>query len=433
MTEPQDQTDETRPLPRDDGDPATTAHRYPEYGEPAGPSIGGWSGPAAYGQPRPKAPRPSSAVIALILAAALVIGALSGLAGAAGFTAIDRYLGDNASPAADAATTSATVSQRTDSAAPAGSVEQVAHSVLPSVVKINVRGAEGAGSGSGIILTSDGVILTNNHVVAVAGQDGQLSVNFNDGTARRATIVGTDPLTDLAVIKAEDISGLQPATIGKTANLDVGEQVVAVGSPFGLEATVTSGIVSALNRPVSVGESQGTDTTYPAIQTDAAINPGNSGGPLVNMHGEVVGINSSIRTASAGGPFGGGEGGSIGLGFAIPIDNVWPIVQQLRDGQTPTHARLGVSDTDASSSNGLLTGAGIEQVNPGSAGEKAGLVRGDVVVKVDDQQITGAESLVATIRGHRPGDTVQLTVVSKGNQRHTVEVTLDSDGGTASS
>jgi membrane-associated protease RseP (regulator of RpoE activity) len=151
------------------------------------------------------------------------------------------------------------------------------------------------------------------------------------------------------------------------------------------------------------------------------------------MHGEVVGITSSIRTASAGGPFGGGEGGSIGLGFAIPIDNVWPIVQQLRDGQTPTHARLGVSVTDASSSNGLLTGAGIEQVNPGSAGEKAGLVRGDVVVKVDDEQITGAESLVATIRGHRPGDTVELTVVCKGNQRHTVEVTLDSDGGTASS
>jgi putative serine protease PepD len=150
------------------------------------------------------------------------------------------------------------------------------------------------------------------------------------------------------------------------------------------------------------------------------------------MDGHVVGINSSIRPASS--PLGGGsEAGSIGLGFAIPIDNVWPVVKQLRDGVTPTHARLGVSVTDASSNNGLLTGAGVESVNSGSAAQRAGLVRGDVITKVDNDMITSAESLVATIRGHRPGDKVTLTVVSKGNNKHTVEVTLDSDEGSASS
>jgi putative serine protease PepD len=196
---------------------------------------------------------------------------------------------------------------------------------------------------------------------------------------------------------------------------------------------VTSGIVSALNRPVSVGETQGTSTTYPAIQTDAAINPGNSGGPLVNMSGEVIGINSSIRTASSADPFGGSsQGGSIGLGFAIPINKVWPVVQQMRKGITPTHARLGVSVTDAQSNNGLMTGAGVESVNAGSAAQKAGLKRGDVITAVNGQPVSGSESLVATIRGFRPGDTVTLTVLSN-NSRHEVKVTLGSDNGSAAS
>ncbi len=244
-------------------------------------------------------------------------------------------------------------------------------------------------------------------------------MNFNDGSAKKARVIGTDPLTDLAVIKAEDVSGLQPASIGQSNKISVGENVVAIGSPFGLEATVTSGIVSATNRPVSVGSSEGTqsqpsqDTTYPAIQTDAAINPGNSGGPLVDLDGDVVGINSSIRTASDGSLGSSAQGGSIGLGFAIPISKVWPVVQQLRQGETPTHARMGVSVTDASSDSGLLTGAGVEAVTAGSPAEKAGLKKGDVITKVDGEVITGSESLVATVRGHRPGDTVTLTVVEQ--------------------
>ena len=256
---------------------------------------------------------------------------------------------------------------------------------------------------------------------------GRIAVSFEDGSTAPAQVVGTDPLTDLAVIRAEGVSGLTPATVGSSEQLDVGEMVVAVGSPFGLEATVTSGIVSALARPVSVGGQGGLATTYPAIQTDAAINPGNSGGPLLNMRGEVVGINSSIRSVSGGLS---GEAGSIGLGFAIPISNVLPIVDQLRNGETPTHARLGVTVADATSEDGLLSGAGLRTVEPGSAADEAGLEAGDVVTRIDGEPVSGFQSLVATIRGFRPGDTVTLTVVRDGEgEPEEVEVTLDSDEG----
>ncbi len=378
--------------------------------------------------------RPSTGVVAGILAGALLVGGLSGLAGAAGFNVMDDLVGGDAAPASPSAGLRASaVADTPDTRAADGSVEQVAASVLPSVVKITVTGPQGAGSGSGIVLSADGEILTNNHVVEAA-DGGTMAVSFNDGSTAPASVVGTDPLTDLAVIQAKDVSGLTPATLGKSGNLDVGENVVAIGSPFGLEATVTSGIVSALQRPVSVGGGTGTETTYPAIQTDAAINPGNSGGPLVNMNGEVVGINSSIRSASSGM----GEAGSIGLGFAIPIDNVLPIVDQLRNSETPTHAKLGVSVGDATSSDGLVSGAGIQSVQSGSAADQAGLERGDVITKVDDETVTGYQSLVATIRGHRPGDSVTLTVVKAGSgdaadRTDTVTVTLDSDGGTSAS
>jgi putative serine protease PepD len=405
--------DETRRLA------ATHTHRYADH--------------PAYAQPQQasRSTRPGNGVIAAILAAALLVGGVAGVVGAAGFTLVDHVVGGSDSSSSSPVTSSAVVNRKAGPVA-ANSAEGVAQRVLPSVVKINVSGAQGAGSGSGIIISSDGEILTNNHVVALAGQGGDLSVNFNDGSAKRATVLGTDPLTDLAVIKVRGVSGLSPANIGNSDRVQVGENVVAIGSPFGLEATVTSGIVSALNRPVSVGSEtgQGQDTTYPAIQTDAAINPGNSGGPLVDMNGDVIGIDSSIRTASSGLD---SQGGSIGLGFAIPISTVWPVVQQLKAGETPTHARMGVQVTDASSNNGLLTGAGIESVDAGSAAQKAGLKRGDVVTKVDDDVISGADALVATIRGHRPGDTVTLTVVSGGDKTRTVKVTLESDGGSASS
>jgi putative serine protease PepD len=455
MTEwnPDSNDDDTQQRPVD---PAASRHRYedaPAFGQPPRPPYQepdtarfgglGFRGdqPAPSSQPsQPGRPgRPGGAVIAGILAAALAVGGVAGVAGAAGFTAVDNLVGDDSAATSTASgSTSSPVVNRKDVPPAADSVEQVAASVLPSVVKINVANSQEQGSGSGIVISSDGEILTNNHVASV-GQGGQITVNFNDGSAKKATIVGTDPVTDLAVIKAEGVSGLHPATIGKSADIHVGENVVAIGSPFGLEATVTSGIVSALHRPVSVGSAEGSpsgqgsqDTTYPAIQTDAAINPGNSGGPLVDLDGDVIGINSSIRTASDG-SFDSSPGGSIGLGFAIPIDNVWPVVQQLRKGETPTHARMGVSVADASSNGGLLTGAGVRAVNQGSAGQQAGLKEGDVITKVDGQVITGSEDLVATIRGHRPGQSVTLTVVSGGDRTHTVQVTLDSDRGSADS
>jgi len=381
--------------------------------------------------PERETSRPSKSVVGGILAAALLVGGLGGLAGAAGFNVVDDLVGGDAVPTSPSTgPTSTAVSDTPDTPAADGSVEQVAASVLPSVVKITVSGPQGSGSGSGAVLSEDGAILTNNHVVEGA-EGGEIAVSFNDGTTAAAQVVGTDPLTDLAVIQAEGVSGLTPLAVGKSGNLDVGENVVAIGSPFGLEATVTSGIVSALQRPVSVGGASGTDTTYPAIQTDAAINPGNSGGPLVNMAGELVGINSSIRSASSGA----GEAGSIGLGFAIPIDNVLPIIDQLRNGETPTHARLGVSVVDATSEDGLVSGAGLGTVEAGSAADEAGLERGDVITKVDDVVVTGYQSLVATIRGHRPGDEVTLTVVrgGTGDSPETVTVTLDSDEGTPAS
>src|SRR4051812_30322019 len=279
------------------------------------------------------------ALASSVVAASLLVGGAAGVGGAAAYTA---YHDDNSSSAGGSATaTTSKVVDTQSSPAPDGSVQAVAAKVLPSVVKIDVSGAQGAGSGSGIILSSDGQILTNNHVVELAGDSGTLRVTFNDGTHADATILGTDPLTDTALIQAKDVSGLTPATIGTSGDLAVGQSVVAIGSPLGLEATVTSGIVSALNRPVDVGSvGEGNTTVYPAIQTDAAINPGNSGGALVDLNGDVVGINAAIATA---GSSGGGESGNIGVGFAIPMDEVMPIVDQMAKGETPTHARLGVS------------------------------------------------------------------------------------------
>jgi putative serine protease PepD len=318
--------------------------------------------------------------------------------------------------------------------------------VLPSVVKINVTGSAGSGSGSGIVLRADGTILTNNHVVSVVGDSGTITVNFNDGTTAKATVIGTDPVTDMAVIKAEGVSGLTAAAIGKSDDLQVGQEVVAIGSPYGLNSTVTSGIVSALHRPVSVSTAReqapsfpgfgqqpqpqspaDLSTTYPAIQTDAAINPGNSGGPLVDMSGRVVGVNSSIRTADGSTD----SGGSIGLGFAIPIDEVLPIVNQIIDGDQPTHARLAVSVGDVQGS-ALTQGAEVKQVAADGAADKAGLKVGDVITKVDDEVIDSSESLVATIRGHRPGDKVTLTYVRDG-KTGTTTATLGSDASTSES
>jgi putative serine protease PepD len=328
--------------------------------------------------------------------------------------------------------------------APAGTVEQVAAKVVPSVVKLETVIGRQSEEGSGVILSSDGLILTNNHVVAAVksgppngappsgpmgapgGEPGgdpggapTTTVTFNDGRTAPFTVVGTDPSTDIAVVRAQGVSGLTPITIGSSANLRVGQDVVAVGSPLGLAGTVTNGIVSALNRPVASGGNAGDqNSVLDAIQTDAAINPGNSGGALVNMNGELVGINSAIATL--GSDSSGPESGSIGLGFAIPVDQAKRVADQLIQTGTATHASLGVQVSD----DATVNGAKIMQVVSGGPADQAGLPSGVVVTKFDDRVIGGADGLVAAVRSKAPGDKVTLTYSDPSGAGKTVQVTL---------
>jgi putative serine protease PepD len=408
--------------------PATwSPYGYATQPEDGRPTLGqDVAGPAIAPGRRPRKGLRGKGLAATVVAASLLLGGAAGVGGAALWTSTH----DDVQSSPVLTQTGGSTAQT----AATGSIEKVAQSVLPSVVMIDVSGPDGSGSGSGIILSQDGKILTNNHVVALAGKTGSLSISFNDGSHAGAKVLGTDPLTDTAVIQAQGVKNLTPATLGHSSSLEVGQGVVAIGSPFGLDATVTSGIVSALNRPVNVGQvSQNNATVYPAIQTDAAINPGNSGGPLVNLSGEVVGIDAAIQTATDQSTQS-GEPGSIGLGFAIPIDEVLPIVQQMIKGETPTHARLGIGVENAATSSGsqITDGAKISQVTNGSAAANAGLKSGDVITKIDDHLITSSDGLVAIVRSYRPGDHVSVTY-ERGGSSHTVRVTLDSDAATTNS
>jgi putative serine protease PepD len=313
---------------------------------------------------------------------------------------------------------------------PVGSVEQVAAKVVPSVVKLETDMGRASEEGSGIILSSDGLILTNNHVVAAAAPGGpgapgapaaaaQTKVTFADGRTTTFSIVGTDPSSDIAVVRAQGVSGLTPITLGSSENLRVGQDVVAVGSPLGLEGTVTTGIVSALNRPVAAGgDARNQNTVLDAIQTDAAINPGNSGGALVNMNGELVGVNSAIATL--GGDSGQSQSGSIGLGFAIPVDQAKRIADELVQNGTASHASLGVQvGNDAA-----VDGAKIVEVTPGGAAAAAGLPSGVVVTKVNDRVISSADALVAAVRSKAPGTKITLTYLDPSGKPATLDVTL---------
>ncbi|GGG17298.1 hypothetical protein GCM10007304_34330 [Rhodococcoides trifolii] len=306
--------------------------------------------------------------------------------------------------------------------APDGSVQAVAAKVLPSVVQIQVTGRQAEGEGSGIILSSDGLILTNNHVAAGAGANAQLQVSFNDGTTASATVVGADPASDIAVIKAQGKSNLTPIELGTSDGLAVGQQVVAVGSPLGLAGTVTSGIISSLNRPVSTtGESSNQATVIDAIQTDAAINPGNSGGALVNSQGQLIGVNSAIATlgASSGGGGQESQSGSIGLGFAIPVDQARRIADELVKTGKATQAIIGITVPSQDNANG----ATVMDVTADGPAAKASIPTGAVITKVDDRVIDNGDALIAAVRSHAPGDTVSVTY-DNGGSPTTVQVTL---------
>jgi putative serine protease PepD len=322
---------------------------------------------------------------------------------------------------------------------PAGSVEQVAAKVTPSVVKLQLSMGQQGEEGSGIVLTDDGLILTNNHVVAAAASDEQgaesfsanstdggavtKTVTFSNGQTVPFTVVGTDPAGDLAVVRAQGVSGLTPITMGSSKDVKVGQQVVAIGSPLGLQGTVTTGIVSALNRPVAAADGSGGNVSVlDAIQTDAAINPGNSGGALVNMNGELVGVNSAIASLGGGDAgAGGGQSGSIGLGFAIPVDQAKRIAGELVSTGTASHGSLGVQlSTDATKGGG----APIAEVVDGGPAAAAGLPSGAVITKIDEQVIDGPEALVAAVRSRAPGQTVSVTYLDESGASQTTQVTL---------
>ena len=364
----------------------------------------------------PQQPRPPQPPRKRSRAGALTVGALAIAVVSAG---IGGGVALMAKPDTVAGGTQITAAPSVPAASlPAGSVEQVASKVVPSVVKLETDLGRASEEGSGIILSSDGLILTNNHVVA-GGKGGDTTVTFADGRTTKFTVVGTDPSSDIAVIKADDVSDLTPITIGSSADLKVGQDVVAIGSPLGLEGTVTTGIISALNRPVAAGgDIRNQNTVLDAIQTDAAINPGNSGGALVNMNGELVGVNSAIATL--GGDSAEAQSGSIGLGFAIPIDQAKRIADELIQNGNASHASLGVQVGNDASAHG----AKIVEVTGGGAAAAAGLPSGVVVTKVDDRVIGSADALVAAVRSKAPGEKVTLTYLDPSGKPQTVQVTL---------
>ena len=301
-----------------------------------------------------------------------------------------------------------------------GSVADIAARVSPAVVSIEVRVGQAGATGSGVVIDGGkGYIVTNNHVVSgAAGVDGaEIRAVFSDGSGSTARIVGRDPSSDIAVLKVEK-PGLVTATLGASKDVVVGDPVVAIGSPLGLAGTVTSGIVSALDRPVRLsGEGSDTNAVIDAVQTDAPINPGNSGGALVDATGGVIGINSAI--ASLGGN--GTTGGSIGLGFAIPIDTVRQIAQELISTGKAVHASLGVNTRSVT--DGRRDGALVLNVEPHSAAATAGIREQDVVIAVGSKKVRSSEELVVAVDAHNPGDTVTVELV-RGGHSQKVQVTL---------
>jgi len=329
----------------------------------------------------------------------------------------------SSTPAAASSTTTGTASSAQVSAC---DVTSVANQVIPSVVTISARGTGGGGTGSGEIIKSDGYILTNNHVIAIAANGGSVEVQFSDGQTAAATIVGRDPLTDLAVLKVDTSAKLKPIAIGSSSSVVVGQAAVVIGAPLGLSGTVTSGIISALDRTIEVpGENDSSALLVSAIQTDAAINPGNSGGSMVNCSGQLIGIPS----AGASVPSSSGEsnGGSIGLGFAIPVNLAMTIADDIISTGSVTHAYFGLGAVpippSAAAQAGVPEGLFVQTVAPGGPAAKAGLRTGDVITKINGAPATSNVQLQELTVTKKPGDTVPLEYWRDG-QSATATVTL---------
>ncbi|MFJ3710229.1 trypsin-like peptidase domain-containing protein [Streptomyces sp. NBC_01267] len=394
----------------------------PAYG--GGGGYGGTGGPV-WGAPVPPPPaapaRRAGGLVAAVIVAALVAG---GIGGGIGYFAAEH---------SDNATGSTTVSapgKGQEVKRSANTVAGIAARALPSVVTIEAKSGNGdGGTGTGFIYDTQGHILTNNHVVAGAADGGTLTATFSNGKKYDAEVVGRAQGYDVAVVKLKNApSGLTPLALGNSDEVAVGDETIAIGAPFGLSNTVTTGIISAKNRPVASGDGSGSKASYmSALQTDASINPGNSGGPLLDDRGAVIGINSAIQSASSGSMGGDSQAGSIGLGFAIPISQAKSVAQQLIKTGEPVYPVIGATVAMDEQGDGAKISdqgaSGTDAVTANGPAAKAGLKAGDVITKLDDTVVDSGPTLIGTIWTHKPGDKVQLTYKRDGKD-HTVTVTL---------
>ncbi|MFH7593941.1 trypsin-like peptidase domain-containing protein [Streptomyces racemochromogenes] len=394
----------------------------PAYGGAGQGGGGTWGVPfTADGTPQPK-PKGRGGLIAAVLVAALLAG---GVGGGVGYWAAQRDHSGSGS------TTISAPNTPKDLKRDAGSVAGLAAAALPSVVTIEASAGDGeGGTGTGFVYDEQGHILTNNHVVASAANGGKLSATFSDGKKYEAEVVGRAQGYDVAVIKLKNPpANLKPLALGDSDKVAVGDPTIAIGAPFGLSNTVTTGIVSAKNRPVASGDGSGGKNSYmSALQTDASINPGNSGGPLLDNRGAVIGINSAIQSAGNGG-FGGGQAGSIGLGFAIPINQAKNVATSLISTGKPVYPVISVSvDLQAKTDGAKISEQGApagELVDPNGPAGKAGLKPGDVITEFGGKQVDSGPTLISLIWTYKPGDTVKLTYL-RGGKPTTVDITLGS-------
>ena len=403
--------------PAQGGGPGGPFGPYGDGGSGHGQGGGGWG--SSYQPPEPKKKGSGGRLLAAIAAAALLAG---GLGGGLGYT-LAKNNDDSGSTTVSASTSGGNVKRDP------GTVAAVASKALPSTVTIEAEGRSGeGGTGTGFVFDTQGHIVTNNHVVAEAVDGGKVSATFPDGKKYEAKVVGHAQGYDVAVIKLADApSNLKPLPLGNSDEVVVGDSTIAIGAPFGLSNTVTTGIISAKNRPVASSDGTGSQASYmSALQTDASINPGNSGGPLLDAQGNVIGINSAIQSTSNGG-FGTGQAGSIGLGFAIPINQAKYVAQELIKNGKPVYAKIGASVSLQDTSGGAKItdqgAGGSEAVDPGGPADKAGLEPGDVITKLDDRVIDSGPTLIGEIWTHKPGDEVTLTYKRDGKE-HTTELTL---------
>ncbi|WP_069171557.1 S1C family serine protease [Streptomyces griseus] len=418
-------------------------HQQPSHQPPAPPQPpagpAGWPPPppavpayadgatAEWGAPAPSAHEPPrkrrvNGLVAAVAVAALVAG---GIGGALGFWAADSRDGGSSA----GSTTVAASNSPKDFKRPAGTVAGVAAQALPSVVTIDAQSGDGeGGTGTGFVYDKEGHILTNNHVVASAADSGQLTATFSDGKKYDAEVIGRAQGYDVAVLKLKKApDGLTPLPLGDSDKVAVGDSTIAIGAPFGLSNTVTTGIISAKNRPVASGDGSSNKNSYmSALQTDASINPGNSGGPLLDAGGAVIGINSAIQSTSGGG-VGQSQAGSIGLGFAIPVNQAKNVAEQLIKTGRPVYPVIGATVTMEEKTGGAVISdqgaGGTAAVTPGGPAAKAGLKAGDVITRFNDTVVESGPTLIGEIWTHKPGDKVTLTYKRDGRTA-TAELTL---------